>query len=825
VQDIKSLAINKVINEIQATFKTSNKLIIQAPPGSGKSTLVPLCFLNQEYMQNKKIIVLQPRRVATIMVASQMANNLNQKLGEDIGYIIKNENIVNKNTKIIVVTEAILTRMLQEDQSLNDVSMVIFDEFHERSIHTDLALALSLQVQKILRDDLKILLMSATLNTQDAIKLLGDDTKVISTKANNYKVENIYLKKDIFLNSKNIYDIAFDTIVSSLRNDTGDILVFVDGIKNINLLQNRLNKVTNHNEILVLPLYSALAKKDQILAIKPNKKRKVILSTNIAQTSLTIVGVKVVVDIGYEKQSFYDNFTAMNKLHTKFITQDSATQRAGRAGRLSDGKCYKIWHENKILEPSDTPEILRSDLSSLLLDLALWGESIYELDFLDIPNEKFINMTYDTLFELDMIDQNKNITQKGKQCVLLGVHPRFFNMIYIASSLGFVKEACILASIFSSNYILKDNIKDQFIDILNNTKDDKQIQDIHKQANIYLKKFIKLSNQKLEMKKFDIKYLAILILFAYPDRLAKQRKKDSYLYKLSNGKGAELPQNSTLFNNMFLVVPLLFAKNKNSFINSAIKITIEDLRKYFKSHIKIKNEVIYDHKQNSLTIQQQSYIMNLKISYKNIALNEIENKTQIFIDLLQKYKLDILNIDEKTKQLINKIEFINKHLKDTISNISFHSLQNNIDKIIEPYLQNISTLKQLKELDIYNIVLSMLSYQEQNMIEHLAPTYIKVPSGSNIKIVYENDIAILKVKLQEIFTLMNTPKILDDTFALQIHILSPALRVVAITYDLKSFWDNSYEDVKKDLKSKYKKHYWPDDPYNAIATYKTKKNM
>lgn len=817
MQDIKNLAINEVINDIKSSFKTSNKLIVQAPPGSGKSTVVPLCFLHEEYMQNKKIIMLQPRRVATRMVASQMAKNLSQKVGQDIGYIIKNENISNKNTKILVVTEAILTRMLQNNQSLDDVAMVIFDEYHERSIHTDLALALCLQVQEILRDDLKILLMSATLNSNDALQLLGNDTKVISSKSNNYTVQNIYLKKDIFLNSKNIYDITCDTILNSIKDDEGDILVFVDGVKNINYLEQKLSKNINKDKIDIYPLYSALSKKQQDLALNISKKRKIILSTNIAQTSLTIQGVKVVVDTGYEKQSFYDNFTAMNKLHTKFISKDSSIQRAGRAGRLSNGKCYKIWHENKILEQSDTPEILRSDLSSLLLDLALWGESIYDMRFLDMPNEQFVNLTLDTLKQLDMIDESNNITHIGKICISLGIHPRFAHMIIKANELGYAKQACILAGMFSSNYKISEDIQQSF----ENLKDKQILQT----ANIYFEKFSKLAHTKIKSDRFDIRYLGVLILFAYPDRLAKQRKKDSYLYKLSNGKGAQLPDNSIFFNEMFIVVPNLFAKNKNSFISSAVKISLQDIRQYFKNHIKIKNEVIFDKKQKSLTIEQQSYIMNLKISHKNISLDELENKQEIFLQLLKQYGLDILNIQDKTYDLINKVNFINNHIPNSITDISLNRLQNDIDKIITPYLQNITTLKQFLQLDFHNIVLSLLSWQEQNSIEQLAPGFIKVPSGSNIKIVYEDNKAILKVKLQEIFTLMQTPKILNNSYDLQVHILSPALRVVAITYDLKSFWDNSYDDVKKDLKSKYKKHYWPDDPYNAIATYKTKKNM
>jgi len=824
---MNNLPINEVINDIKLSFATSNKLILQAPPGSGKSTLVPLCFLEENYMQGKKIIVLQPRRVATRSVASRLAYNLKQDLGLDIGYIVKNDNISNKNTKILVVTEAILTRMLQDDQSLSDVAMVIFDEFHERSIHSDLALALCLQVQEILRDDLKILLMSATLNSKDALKVMGDNTKVISSKGKMYDVKDIYLKQNILLNKKNIYTITFDTIINSIKNDSGDILVFLSSVKHINFLQDLLkNKIQNDN-ILILPLYSQLSKKEQDLAINKNKKRKVILSTNIAQTSLTIDGVRVVIDTGYENKSFYNHNTSMNSLKEQFISIDSSIQRKGRAGRTSSGKCYKIWHQNKILEQSDIPQILRSDLKPLIMDLCIFGSDDFkQYSFINIPKQEFIEQNKLMLKQLNMIDDKSNITSYGKNAIKLGLHPRYAYMILKANDLGYAYEACLLASIFSSNIQIKNDFKSFFIDLYENNISSYQYKNILNDANVYLKKLKSLKNISVSQKKFNINLLGVLVLFAYPDRLCKQRKKDSEFYKLSNGKGAMLKKEDKLFNTQYLVVPSIMANTTNSLIQTAIYINLDFIKTYFNNIIKTKQEVIFDKKSNQISIQKIFYILHLDLYVQKLSLNDISNKKEIFLDLLQKEALTLLNFDKKAKSLQQRVNFVNYNIKDKFPNFTDDYLLQTIKQWIEPYINNISSIKDLQKLNIYEILYSLLTWQEQKELENLAPLFIQVPSKSNIKINYENkQKAILEVKLQEVFGLFDTPKILNNKINLQMHLLSPALRPVAITYDLKSFWDNSYIDVVKDLKNKYKRHYWPQNPYDAIATNKTKKNM
>jgi len=774
------------------------------------------------------------------MVASRMAQLLGEEVGQTIGYQVKMDSCKSSKTKILVVTEAILVRMLQSDQSLQNISMIIFDEFHERSIHTDLSLALSLEVQELLRDDLKILIMSATLNSKTISELLGD-VDIITSKGRVFDVEDIYLPLNIKQpDFKTLNKIVFNTIVSSIQNDTGDILVFLSGVKEIQSLQKLLNDKfeKNDNNIIVLPLYSALTKKEQDKAIYKNTKRKIILSTNIAQTSLTIDGVKVVVDSGLEKLSRYNYSNGMDHLELTFISKDSAIQRGGRAGRTSNGKCYKLWHKGKILIPSTKPEILRTDLSSLMLDLALWGvEEFEELKWMDIPSENIIDDTKEILEELNMVNGSFGITDFGKEALDIGLHPRYSYMILKASDMGYGYEACLLCamlgekSIFTSNYKSSD-LKESFTHLYENDLDSKYInkyraREIIKQTKFFYTKLQRIKKQ-LKKRDFNNDILSILLLFSYPDRLAKQRKKDDVRYKLSNAKGAKLSDDDTLFNEPFLVVASLNAQNKDSYINLAVPISLDTIEEYFSSFIQNKQSITFNKTKNKFDIKEISYFLDLELYSTNITDTSSIDFTKLILDLIKKEGLKLLPWNKKVKALKDKINFINqqKDLEYNFPNFSDKYLLDNLDNWLEPYLQDIKSVKDLDNLDIYNILLSQINWSDQQLLDTLLPKFIKVPSGSNIYIDYSSlDTPVLSVKIQEMFGMMETPRILNNTITLQIHLLSPASRPIQITYDIKSFWENSYEEVRKELRGTYKRHYWPEDPYEAIATSKTKKHM
>jgi len=830
---ISNFPINEVIPDIKEVLSANSKLIIEAPAGAGKSTIVPISLLNEPWLEDKKIIVLEPRRVAARSVATQMAKLLGEEVGLTVGYQIKMESCFSKDTKVLVVTEGILTRKLQNDQALEDVACIIFDEFHERSIHTDLGLALSLQSQEMLRDDLKIVLMSATLNSQKLENLL-DDVSIVKSQGRMFDVQEVYLKEDIrHPNKDEVNSLICDITFKSLEEDEGDILVFLAGAKEINQVKQTLESKLD-KDILVLPLHSNLSKKEQDLAINKNEKRKVILSTNLAQTSLTIEGIKVVIDSGLEKVSRFDYSNGMNHLELKFISNDSAIQRQGRAGRLSVGKCYKIWHKKRLLEEESKPEILRVDLSSFLLDCALWGvDSLDELVLLDKPKEKIVDEFKELLSELEMLDSSGNITSLGQEAITLGMHPRLSFMLLKANELGFAREACLIASllenkdVFSNEHSSKnfmdrfeavyEGVSSRFINI-------HRVKEVKKQADFYLKRLEKI--KEINQNRFDKKYVSIIVLFAYPDRLAKL--KDENIYKLSNKKQAILIDEPILNKSDFLVVPNLSAKQTTSYINQAISIDIKDLEKYFNTHIKTKIVVEFKDK---VQFKSQRVFEYLVIDEKPAStISQEELHEAIYDYIKQKSFENVFEIDKKLQSLINRVNFYNHHesLDDSLSINSFEyeNINKNIKTILEPFMSKVKKFDDIKKLDINMILNSIISWDDMQKLDTLVPQTIKVPSGSNIKIDYSNKEApTLQVKIQEVFGMMETPKVLNNQINLVIHLLNPAQRPIQITQDLKSFWDNSYLEVRAELRGKYKKHYWPENPYEAIATNKTKKNM
>jgi len=834
---MKHLPINEILDDLKKSLQSNSTVILQAPPGAGKSTMVPISLLKENWLNDKIIIMLEPRRVAARMVATQMAKILGEEVGQTVGYQVKMDSCFSKQTKVLVVTEAILVRKLQNDQTLDDVVMVIFDEFHERSIHTDLSLALSLQVQELLRDDLKVLIMSATLNSQKLSNLVGD-TPIITSKGKMYEVEDIYLSAKIKQpDFKTLNTILLNTILQALKDNDGDILVFLPGIKEIQNIQKSLNQASIDKSILILPLYSTLCKKEQDKAISKNTQRKIILSTNIAQTSLTIEGVTVVIDTGLEKQSRYNYANAMDHLELTFISKDSATQRAGRAGRLSNGRCYKLWHQSKILQPSTKPEILRADLSSLLLDLALWGvEEFEELLWLDIPSPNIIKDSQEVLKELEMIDTNFKITSFGKDAISLGLHPRFAYMILKANDLGFAYEACLLAALLGEKDILTGTFRDtdiltRFTPVFENDLNNSYInryraKEVLTQADFFYKKLTSIKKYKTKSKniKLNQDMLSVLLLFAYPDRLAKRRSQNDARYILSNAKGAELNSEDSLFNQEYLVVAKLYAKDKDSFINLALPISLDLIEKYFSAFIKTKETITYNKEQNKFDIRQSSYFLQLQLHSQAIQSSKDIDFTKLIIDLLKNEGLELLTWSKKAFDLKNRVNFLNHH--QNFVDFSDENLLDTLETWLEPFLAKVTTIKALQSLDVYTMLSTLLSWEEKQLLDTNAPNSIKVPSGSNIHIDYSDvEKPSIKVKIQEVFGLYESPKVLNNTLALQIHLLTPAMTPMQITYDLKSFWENSYSEVRKEVRGKYKRHYWPEDPFEAIATNKTKKHL
>ena len=826
---MQNLPITQVIPEIKAKLLSNQRLVLQAPPGAGKTTALPLALLDEPWLKGKKIIMLEPRRLAVRSSASRMAELLGEKVGQRIGYQIKMESVQSDKTQILIVTEGILTRKLQHDPSLEGVALLIFDEFHERSLHADLSLALALESQSVLREDLKILIMSATLNTE-AISTLMDNAPIIQSEGRCFPVESIYLDPSTSLPTKKELPFLIQRkLMNIVAKEEGNILVFLAGVREIKKIEQLLN-TSLPKDVFVSTLYGNLSKEAQDRAIKapPKGTRKIVLSTNIAQTSLTIEGIKIVVDSGLHNVSVFNPFSGMNKLESQFISQDSATQRAGRAGRLSAGKAYHLWHKSKILVKHDTPEILSADLSQLLLELALWGnDNMEELSWMDLPPATAISHAKKLLMQLGALDKQGCITPHGKAMSHYPMHPRLAHMMLKAKELNLSYEASLLAVLISEKDIYHNSFSSDLrerVSVLHDIRLKRSVKHVNiAQANYLLKNAKRI--EKIQKEELNTQLLGVLLGFAYPDRIAMQRHSKRGTYLLSNGKGASLHHEDELFSARFLVVADVAGDNTNAKIYKAIEINLGEIEEYLEEQILTKELVDWNEEQERVDVREVQSIGSLVLRERQINNASNEEIIEVLIAELEELGIDALKWSKEAQNLRDRVNFVNHHDMN-FPNFSDEYLLENMDEWLAPYLTGISTLRACQNLDLQNILLGQLSFEQTQMLDKIAPSKIKVASGSNISIDYSNaEQPILAVKLQEVLGTKSTPTLLNGKVKVMIHLLSPALKPIQITQDLESFWNNAYDDVRKEMRGKYKRHYWPENPLEAQATAKTKKHM
>ncbi|MFK5915795.1 MAG: ATP-dependent helicase HrpB, partial [Woeseiaceae bacterium] len=834
-------------------------------------TAVPIALLEQNWLGDRQIIMLEPRRLAARNAAARMAFLLNEKVGETVGYQIRQDNCFSDKTKILVVTEGILTRKLQADPELKKTALVIFDEFHERNLHSDLSLALCLQSQQILREDLKILVMSATLNT-DAVATLLDNAPIIQSEGRSFPVENKYLDKLISQHNKNPQQQLMinltNTISKFIHEHEGNCLVFLPGVKEINQLSKQIKLILENESIkniLIAPLHGSLNKQQQDLAIaspKNNHKektmRKIVLATNIAETSITIGGISCVIDSGLERMLDYNPASGMNRLNTRSISQDSAVQRSGRAGRLSAGVCYRLWtaeQQPRLLKHASA-EILHSDLSSLVLELANWGVTkVNELQWIDLPPTSAIKQAKTLLQQLSAIDDQGTINAHGRDMLKLGTHPRLAHMMLAALQLDQAYHACLIASLLTEKDIFQANA-DKSADIHDRLNvlvhersnhhgqhgiDNQQCKRIIQTADDFFKRVKRCSPEIPNKETPDNKVSGVLLAYAYPDRIAKRRNGNEARYLLSNGKGAVIPPYFQHHQHEYLVVANLDAKQGEACIYLAADISAEQLQEYFIDNIQHEERVEWNESAQRVEAKQTSRIG--KIILQESILHDVKNTEtkgaiqQCLMQAVKESKLECLNWNAQALSLKQRVQFINQHLKNNpavkkqfsdqpLPDFSEQALSDTLDEWLQPYLTNENSLKQCFKLNIHNLLLNQLSWEQQQLIKQLAPERISVPSGSAVNIDYSDPVQpVLAVRLQEVFGLYDTPTVLNGQCKLMMHLLSPARHPMQVTQDLNSFWQTTYHDVKKDLRGKYKRHYWPDDPFTAQATSKTKKQM
>jgi ATP-dependent helicase HrpB len=811
--------VEDVVQELKSRLKDNSTVILQAPPGAGKSTIVPLKILHEPWLRGKKIIMLQPRRLAARSVAARMADLLNEKIGDTVGYRIRFENVIGKNTRIEVVTEGILTRMLQNDNGLEGVGIVIFDEFHERSLHADLALALCLQSQQLLRDDLRILMMSATLDSE-RISVALKNAPIITSAGKQYPVE---LKYDALPKDESIAISAARSIRKALKEQPGDILVFLPGAGEIRRTQEILESDTL--PATLFPLYGDMPFQKQQEALMPilQGPRKVVLATSIAETSLTIEGITTVIDCGYSRVPKFDPRSGLTKLETVRVTGDAADQRAGRAGRLAPGVCYRLWAQatHQHLQSSRQPEILEADLAAMMLELFSWGAAVTELNWITPPPSGAVSQATELLDDLGAIKKNK-ITVRGKDMLRLPTHPRIAHMLLSASSEGEKLLATDIAALIEERDPLpKESGADLSlrIELLRKWRRGERVnadrnlfERIEKNASAWRRIF----NLKTDNSLFSDTDVGKLLMEAYPERIAKQTEKFSSRYKLANGRMGKVQDHDGLLQKSWLAIAAMDMGTNEGKIFLAAALDEEDLLKLAK-----ENElVIWDKDRGMMAATREKRIGALVIASRPVTQIEESLRIKTLCHALRDEGLKLLGWDETQQQWQARVMSLRLWRPDeSWPDVHDQMLLNSAETWLAPYLLQVNKRADFQRLDLNAILTGLLPWGQQPLLNKLAPPYADVPSGSRIALEYVNDgsAPIMKVRLQEVFGMLETPTINEGRTKIILHLLSPGYKPVQVTQDLKSFWKTTYHEVRNELHRRYPKHHWPEDPWTAQA--------
>ncbi|TVO77633.1 ATP-dependent helicase HrpB [Sedimenticola selenatireducens] len=826
------LPITPLLPGLAEALETRHKVVLAAPPGSGKTTLVPLALIKQSWLEGKQILMLEPRRLAARAAAQRMAQLLNEKVGERVGYQVRFDRQVSSKTRIEVVTEGILTRRLQDDPELASIGLIIFDEFHERSLQADLSLAFTLDVIQNLREDLRLLVMSATLDT-DAVSTLLGGAPVITAEGQSFPVECRYLERASQLNTD---DLLVSGVLRAVRETAGDILVFLPGTGEIRRAEAAL-KQQLPNDVKVLPLYGELSRAEQDAVLTPQPdRRRIILSTSIAETSLTIEGVTTVVDSGWSRRPRFDPNSGLTRLETIRVSKASATQRAGRAGRQGPGVCYRLWSlvEEGRLPAFHPPELIEADLAPMVLELALWGVSTpSELQWLDMPPAGAFAQAQALLQRLDALDVQNRITKAGQHMVGLALHPRLAHMLSSAS--GERALALDLAGLLSERDILRRvpgeirsiDIVERIQLLMSWRKSGRQAAHaklLDLQACKQVDRAIRQWGRRLQHKQANDVKSALgvggLLALAFPDRIAKRASTADSRYLLVTGRAVQLPEGDPLSRHEYLVIAAMDAGKRDGRAYLAAPIAVDQIRETQETHIQTCSRVTWDPANRAVLAREEERLGAVVLSARLLPDPEFTLTCEAMLSGIRQMGIVSLPWSDETLQWRERVASVREWLpNDKWPDLSDVTLLDQLEAWLAPWLKGVTRVDYLKKLDLGGILKSMLSWEQQKNLDKLAPTHLDLPCGTRKRIEYHaGQPPILAVKLQALFGLQQTPTLCNGTVPVILHLLSPAQRPIQVTQDLAGFWQRTYAEVRKELKGRYPKHYWPEDPYTAVPT-------
>ncbi|HGS5267251.1 TPA: ATP-dependent helicase HrpB [Vibrio parahaemolyticus] len=819
---MSQLPIEAVMPQLLTAVKHQHQVILKAAPGAGKSTYFPLQLIQNQVVTGK-VIMLEPRRLAARNIARYLADQLGEQVGQRVGYRVRGETKVSASTQLEIVTEGVMTRMIQNDPELDGVDLLIFDEFHERSIHADTALALSLEVQEALRDDLKLVVMSATLD-QEALQFLLSEACYIESEGRSFAVETRYAPLTA---NDHLPTVMAKNIDSLMNKESGSLLAFLPGVAAIKQVQERLSHLPD--DVEVCPLYGQLSFTEQQKAISPAEKgkRKVVLATNIAETSLTIEGIRLVVDSGLERVARFDLKNGLTRLEQTRIAQSSAIQRAGRAGRIEEGICVRLYSESQLKQQPQVPqpEILHSDLASLVMELAFWGTTdIHELKWLDIPSAAALQQAKQLLFSLGLITEQGQLTAEGKQAHDLGVEPRAAAMLIKSQSHSDKMVNVALAAV-----ALIEEPERNVTNIAHSLH--RWLSGSHPKQSLLLKRAQSLAHKldtTFSLREVDEDALPLVLSLAFPDRIAQQRANQFGRFALANGHGAECRPDDMLGGCEYLVaIDLMRSHSNSSQIHLACELDVNILQTTFDSLFSTEEVVDWDEKKGRLVAEKQRKLGQLVIERVSLPNPGKEKMTQALLTYVRRQGLSSLNWTPAAESLLERIRCAVDWLPEQAwPMFDEASLLDSLDEWLEPYMTSVASVKDLSKINLVEALNARLGWPLNQHLDEWLPEHYQLPTGTKKRIRYQHGHEpVLSVRMQEVFGESTSPTVAIGRKRLVLELLSPAQRPLQVTSDLAAFWNGSYKDVQKEMKGRYPKHVWPDDPANHVATTKTKRQL